>query len=399
MGFTVERSGFIQKGALITQLIKDLVANGFTPIWYDNGSISDDVEDILATKAVLEASSSVDPLYETQPWRLCIDGLVTGCRIILGTNLQILDTGICHTITGAIIPATETATATNISGLIGHNGTDSGLVSDAYLNPASPYSYRLSITDRGFAVEFFQEVMLANDRHYSFVCVQRLVDPTTGTVQVTGRCPVIALYSCDSGLTCKRIVVREIDVLAPTESAIVSAYSDYVNQVINVSKQVVLSETNQYYIIFPSGFNTPRFLYNEEMDMVAFTSSGVLSQFNDAVVNVYGRGVFGFEQGVLAPEIGDLVTDTSTGAICTVYAVNLISGSWANGDAIGTIKFYGGTGDFVHAHNFKNYHTNAPIGKINIDSQLEYRSYKAGCANIPDAEGMRMLYLVNGGGI
>lgn len=412
MGFTIERQGFLSRTALFNSLIKDFAANGFTPLFYDTGAITDTGDAITAIKAVFEAGPTVDPLHTTQPWRIMLNGLCEGGQIAVATPYQFLDDGTVYKMDGTSLVPTSSISDPTICGQIGFHNTDTGIINDAYLTHASPYSYRLSITDRGFAVEFFQQLTLEDAtgtavRKFSWVCVQRLVNPITGIVQTTGRCPVLALYSCDSGKTAKRIVVREVDIMAPTQSVVVSQYDDYVNQVVNVSKQTVLAESNQYYIIFPSGFNTARHLYNEEMDMMAYTSAGVLSQFNDAVVNVYGRGTVAFTDGGNAPNVGDVITDPVTNATGTVYKVNLVTGTWEGGNAEGNIYCYNmasttdpaSSPSFISTHDIHNATQNNKVGISELDSQLEYRSYKGGCANIPDAEGMRALYLTSGGGI
>ena len=405
-GFTTLRTGFLSRPALFTSIINDMAANGFTPKYYNLGTLSDASPDITATKAIFEASSTVDPLQSTQPWRICIDGTVPGGQILVGTSNQLLDDGTTYRITGAVVAANNVTVYTDACGLIGHAGTDKGITVDANITNASPYSYNISITDRGIAFEVFQEITFSGNRTYSWVCVQRLVDPITGNTVFTGKTPVCALYSCDSGLTAKFIVVRELDVIAPSQSVVVSEYSDYVNKVINVSKQNVLAETNQYYIIFPSGFNTARHLYNSEMDMMAYTNAGVLSQGNTALVNVYGRGSLKFNSGNTEPVLHDILKlrvpasngDAILGTVCQIV---VDSGTWETGDAAGTIYLYNLTGGaFVSTIVVDNVsHTKDGIFTVETDSQFEYRSYLGGNANIPDNEGMRCLYLTDGGGI
>jgi hypothetical protein len=424
MGFTVERSGFIRRPDIYNQIIKDLVENGFIPVYYNLGALSDPIADITATKATLIAGPSVDIMNDPsnvypcglQPWRIQIDGTLPGGQVIVATEYQLPDDGSCYTFTGTKIPATNTTITTDISGCIGRaNEDEDGLITESTIHNANPYNYILSITNRGIAIEIFQQIAVNGARRYSWFCIQRLVNPITGKIQTTGKCPVAVLYCCEaSGKHARRFYAREVDVYGPTQSQAAYVYSDYVNQVINVEKQTVLAETNQYYIIFPAGFNTNRHLYNEEMDMVAYTSAGVLSQNNDAIVNVYGRATVAFSNGSTKPLSEDLIKDPITGATGVVYEVVLTSGTWltsttdpitgtvttTGGDAKGFINVYSCSGTFVTSNPIDNVTKNlTKIAVSDLDSQLEYRSYRGGCANIPDAEGMRMLYLVSGGGI
>lgn len=421
MGFTIERRGLISKEILFTRLIKDLAINGFTPIWLNKNEITDDPSTFTSTKAVFEAGPTIDALNDPitypneedrQPWRLLLDGTVAGGQWAVGTHYQIQDDGTTIRFSmGAEIAPESTTIFADQCGNIGHAMTGmTGIVPDANLTLATPYSYRLSLTDRGMAFETWQEIAVNGVRHYSWVCVQRLVDPVSGKTQLTGHCPVVALYTSDGGKKIYQIIAREMDVIAPTQSVLVSVYADYSNQVINCFKQTVMSETNQYYVIFPAGFTSARHLYSDEMDMIAYTSAGVLSQYNDALVNVYGRAYVGFQAGKANagnPPIvlGDLIKDATTNATGVVAEIILTSGSWTANNAAGTIvvsSFQKGTNDevFKDSHNINNVtKTFSNIATCHFDSVVEYRTYKGGCSNIGDAEGMRALILVDKGGI
>ena len=422
----IERLGFIEKEKIYIAVIKDLVENGFTPIWYNHGLVSDTVSAITATKAILEAGPTVDPNFESQPWRICIDGTVTGGQFVVGTNLQLQDDGDLATFpSGIMVSASATTINSKICGLIGHANTgEVGITSDTNLSAATPYSYRLCISNRGIAIELWQEVSLSSPipqrpyplvpsdtppfdttptypsaRNYSWVCVQRLVDPVTGQIYTANSSPVMALYSVDSSKSVWKIVVREKRVLAPTLSWSADKFSDYNGQVVNIEKQIVLTDTSKYYIIFPSGFNSHRNLYNEEMDLIAYTSAGVLAEGNDAIVNVYQQGTLPFTGGIKKPNVGDKITGTQ-GCSAVVSEVRVSSGAWATSDAAGTIVVFQLVGVFINntpLHNANDGNaTFATVGSST--SQLLYRTYRGGNANINDSEGMRLLILSDEGG-
>lgn len=160
---------------------------------------------------------------------------------------------------------------------------------------------------------------MAEKEVFSALAVQRLVNPDTGTVSPSGRCPVFGLYTSygdgvdeinsngyqgDSTSISTNlhtlyeesaadqmyyIVVRELDIYAPSKRWVASYDQSYVNSIINIEKQMAVSETGAHFITFPNGFNTNRYMYLEEMDMMAFTGAQVISQFNNAKVNVYGE--------------------------------------------------------------------------------------------------------------
>jgi hypothetical protein len=422
----IERLGYIEKNKIYTDIIKDLVSNGFTPVWYNLGLITDTVATITATKAILEAGPTVDPNYASQPWRICIDGTVTGGQFVVGTNLQLQDDGDLATFpAGRMIPAAQTTIDSKICGLIGHANTgEVGITSDTNLSAATPYSYRLCISNRGIAIELWQEVSstspipqrpyplvpsdappfdttptFPSSRNYAWVCVQRLVDPVTGQIYTANSSPVMALYSVDSSKSVWKIVVREKKVLAPTLSWTADKFTDYNGQVVNIEKQIVLTDTSKYYIIFPSGFNSHRNLYNEEMDLIAYTSAGVLAEGNDAIVNVYQQGSIPFVGGKVKPNTGDKITG-SQGCSAVVSEVRVSSGDWATNDAAGTIVVFQLVGVFINSTPLYNANDNnsvfATVGSST--SQLLYRTYRGGNANINDTEGMRLLILSDEGG-
>jgi hypothetical protein len=421
----IERFGYIDKDVLYSQLISDFVDSGFELVWVNNGAITDLPGSIVATKAVLNATTVVDPLANTQPWRICIDGTVSGGQLVAATHLQIKDDGQLATFpNGVLIPANSTAINKDICGLIGHANTgDVGVTPDTFISPATPYSYRLCVANRGFSVEFWQGVSVLTpvperpypvpladgvpfdpiitfptSRNFSWVCVQRLVDPISGETYVKNNSPVVALYSMDSTKTAWKIIVRESQIIAPTLSWITSKYTEYNGQVINIEKQIVLTDTSKYYIIFPSGFNTHRHLYNEEMDLIAYTSAGVLASGNDAVVNVYKQGTIKFTGGSIAPLLGDVITG-SNGARAIILKIVLESGDWTTSDAAGTFFVHSLEGQFETLTTIAN-NLDVTISVVGtVSSQLTYRTYRGGNANINDSEGVRCLILSDDGGI
>jgi hypothetical protein len=62
-----------------------------------------------------------------------------------------------------------------------------------------PYSYRLSISDHGIAVCIWYEAQEPFGECFSWFVVQRPVHPKTGVPLLRGKCPVFCLYSLQGG--------------------------------------------------------------------------------------------------------------------------------------------------------------------------------------------------------
>lgn len=175
---------------------------------------------------------------------------------------------------------------------------------------AIPMSYRLSITDHGLALCIWPEGYDSTGDKFFWFNIQRLVNKDTGVpiigneiVGVEGKAPLMCLFSMTgSGGPYEapdisspwyhgayQFVVREFDVHAPTVP--VSATIDSADncRVINSVEQVCHFEGNKMIINMPKGFNTQRFVYPHEMDIIAYTSADVTSQFADIPVTQYGE--------------------------------------------------------------------------------------------------------------
>lgn len=96
-----------------------------------------------------------------------------------------------------------------------------------------------------------------------------------------------------------RYVVREIDVYKPSEIHYdATKHQTDSNAIINPLEQISITPENTYVISFPTGITTQRYVYaKQEMDMIAFTSAGILSEgslidvtdYQTPIINSYGR--------------------------------------------------------------------------------------------------------------
>lgn len=332
MGFTIERNNLIGFGALARSLMTDLVANGFT-------EVNSQVIDSDTQTATFKAGPTVDPLSTTQPWRIrisCVGYNQTGpqptiedqFKVYLGTSTNLPDTGPLITSTettstfaryiGHLDRSSDNMPSQLAGGQIGEEhhsiwhetGVYNFSGAQALLDrSARPLAYRLTVTSRGIAFCAWAEG--ADNTGYNFIwfVVQRPVDPTSGAVLQTGRCPVFAMWSGGGGggsqselmsqnlsynntaliSDISRFVVREVDVDVPTNRVKATIHTRDSHAVINPLKQVAIAEDNKFGVTFPHGFNTQRYFYKHDLDLLGYTSADVVSQWSNVEVTVYGE--------------------------------------------------------------------------------------------------------------
>jgi hypothetical protein len=305
MGFTVERNNIIGFGPLVRSLITDLLANGFTEA---NGATITE----STTQAVLVAGLTVDPLSATQPWRIRLGCGATqnmvqvhaGTQTNINNDGTIYTTGIGQQILEDTVGQLRRGVAADsaIQGegryVLWNNAIYDGGGLLTIPPQSKPFAYRLSITPRGIAVVAWVEGYDSDGDEFFWFVIQRPVDNNTGTVLTTGRCPVFAVWGVGTQSTTAlnpnnseiwRFTVREIDVDVPTPPKRATVHTPDAHAVINPSKQVAIAEGNQFVIKFPHGFNTQRYMYKHEVDMLAYTSADVISQWSETDVTVYGE--------------------------------------------------------------------------------------------------------------
>ena len=298
-GFTIQRSGFTRVPELFYAIITDLVANGFTQK-FPSSPVPIPVPGTPMTvfKATLEAGLTVNSLSATQPWRIQFNATAMQAGdVYVTTPLQAPDDG---TISNLDVVDSGGVTALP-SGLLNTMGRMSNSGDPApyhFLDrslritlPAQagayPMSYRLTVTSHGIALFVWEDATDNRGTQFSWVVVQRPVDHVTGTPLVTGQCPVFCVF----GLLGQpfKYIVREADVLKPTLPVPADVNGPDSRSILNSLAQVAITENNRYVITFPNGINTPRFAYTEELDLVAYTSADVVSQYSDVPITVYGE--------------------------------------------------------------------------------------------------------------
>lgn len=306
--FSVQRNGFTRVPELFHAIVNDMVANGFT-MKFPSSPLQAPVAgtDYQKFKATLEASATVDPLQASQPWRIQLDCLtIAGDQIgniYMASPLQLPNDG-----TVALLDKTDGSTTsvkmpagmlnitgaqpTSMSGTTNYSDVcfiyRADRVIDKPTANAYPMSYRLSITNHGIALAVWEDATDEDDiPQFEWFVAQRPVNHLTGAPLIVGHCPLFCLYGMKSRVG--KFVVREDDVLKPTTTVDAAIDTEDSAAIINTKQQVSITENNRYVMAFPNGLNTARFMYTEELDMIAYTSADVVSQYSDVPITAYGE--------------------------------------------------------------------------------------------------------------
>lgn len=174
---------------------------------------------------------------------------------------------------------------------------------------AVPLTYALSTSDHGVAFMMWTEARDSFGDRYHWWTVQRMVDKDTGETIVDGKSPLFCVFSMVGGGSIAGdqgdeieisdiavtehdayyFVVREADVHTPTVPVTACYDTNDSSRIINVQQQVCISEDNDLTMNMIKGMNTQRYSYPHELDMIAYISADVVSQFAEVDVQVYGE--------------------------------------------------------------------------------------------------------------
>lgn len=310
-GFYVRRSGYTHVGELMLAVIADMTQHGFVARFPDPWTPPVDATGRAAFNVVLEAGPLVDPLNldaleVKQPWRLAIRVFDKHtCAITAGSQQAVRTDGALSfsnggtTLNGPIgsiggrwtktptTPALIQPDPTKIGeGFI--NRTSRVVMNTTDLSDSYPMTYALSITPRGISLCVWEDyVSDSGGQAISWFVVQRPVDRVTGAVVTTGKAPVFAVFSVNNIIS--RLIVRESDVLRPSDAFAADVDADNSVAIINSKEQVAISEGNKYVVAFPSRLTTTRYAYTYELDMLGYTSADVVSENTDVPLLVYGE--------------------------------------------------------------------------------------------------------------
>lgn len=307
--FSIQRNGFTRVPELMYAVIADLTANGFD-MKFPSSPLQAPIEGqtYAGFKATLEATDEADPLAASQPWRIHFDcqtwtgGQIGG--VYAASPVQLPNDGTVATLDKTDGSTTSSKIGAGMLNMLGKmpttitqntSYTDTFFIArqdrvpDQATANAYPMSYRLSITEYGVGLAVWDN---ATDEDaipfHSWFVIQRPVDHATGAPLIAGHCPVFCAFGMKSKVF--KFVVREEDVLKPSIPVDATIDTEDSNRIINNVNQVAIRENGKYLLQFPNGLNTARYAYTEELDMLAFTSADVVSQFSDVKLQPYGEG-------------------------------------------------------------------------------------------------------------
>lgn len=303
----------------------------------NTGTIGNDT-----TTFTLEATSAVDPMADTQKWRIRIDSTADDLNINVATPLQLPDDGTVVTnptwyqtrtaghITGVAsgaldldpkaFPQFDPSSATLPVYKIANEKT----IERKRWNPsgttgADPMSVMVMATNHGIFISVWVEDADDQGSAWMWMNIQRPVNPKTGEIKVDKKAPLFCVYSLNGGgpvtpamdntnatftgtnppvkmtegtinpMGILKFTVRETDVSRPSDpSSAVFPHRD--NRPIMVStQQISMSEDNKYILTFPNGLHTKRHAYPDELDQIAYTSADVISEDSLVDATVYGE--------------------------------------------------------------------------------------------------------------
>ncbi|TMP46304.1 hypothetical protein CWB96_00285 [Pseudoalteromonas citrea] len=383
---TVTRDGFTDVRELVSDWLQLMLSEGYTLITRE--PITFDPNNPQPIRAVIESTTAVNLLNEKEPYRIRVnaDSEYT-CEMQIATPLQLDDDfeQAVPNLRGYVcghVGESPTTVPFNYRDVITVNKTSAAHATTHTPQPshemnvntlyfidvreftdmlrAYPMSYRMSITDRGFAFAYWVESddqSAGDSPTQSWIVLQRPVDQKSGnnlqdSDPLSSRNPIFCLYgiynkhiydtygTTSSGEVYTRdmnaevplgrteavnlqplpgiiqkFTVREKDVLKPTyaEDATLNtrdsnAWVNEVQQQTRVEYRASSETSNtgsfvlagaKYVILYPNRLNTKRFRYQHDLDMVAYTSSDVIAPQLTIKVNVYNEGAKDYEGNVI----------------------------------------------------------------------------------------------------
>lgn len=290
-GYSFHRSGFKSHVTMMKELVIDMVETGaFTSV-----TIQQAENDFLLHPKLLEDDIPFSCLLEVMPegnamlagkqysYRIMFKVEWDEARVYVAPDLQLPDTGFLTEVLGEF----EQLLGWDHVGVIGSDIGNVGIpfIDRTYLSkaaPAYPMGYVLTLTDRGFVFftyeETFDDASVWHDGSwFSWLCVQRPVDPESGEPLVSEMSPIFAAYEIKNGFGHKRnkFVVRETDVIVPTKSQPAWQFKRMENAIMPHWDAEVnyFTEDNTAKVFYPHNLNTRRYRYRHVMDLIAFSEA------------------------------------------------------------------------------------------------------------------------------
>ena len=281
-------SGTLNNTLTFFNTLMSELTNGNGVHWFTR--FKGDVNTSSETIVVLESQSAVDLLLTTDPTQKYYL-IFRGTKAIPDPTL----TGVPFSTLTVAICTNEQFTASSTTVTV----SASAPVYTVFNNNNRPttadeFTYRLSLTSRGFALGLWKNAsanILANN---FFLVIQRPVNPTNGEPKINGKAPIFYLVHQVTNLTAYFDwgIVRETDrnntnSMGTTNLTDTNAY--LFGKISMEWPQPNLFDNNSHVVKFPFGFATSRSLYMEEMDLMCLASSASFSVGQDINITMYGE--------------------------------------------------------------------------------------------------------------
>lgn len=301
-GLSFHRSGYKSHVTMLKNVVIDMVGSGA----FQSVSIQQGENDFLVHPKLLEDDVPFSCLLEIMPeanallagnkyvYRLMVKAEWNEARLYVAPPLQLPDTAFLTEVLGEY----EQLVGWDHVGVIGSDIGNTGLpfIDRTYLRkaaPAYPMSYVLTLTERGWVFftyeETFDDASVWHDGSwFSWLCVQRPVDPATGAPLISEMSPVFAAYEIKNGFghVRNKFVVRESDVNAPTKSQPAWRFKRMENAILPAADADVnyFTEDNTAKVFFPHNLNTRRYRYRHVMDLIAFSEARLFGSLQNTEI-------------------------------------------------------------------------------------------------------------------
>jgi len=340
-----------EANCLATNLLNDLLTNGFEEVAKDGPSIA------ASKKVILRPKIEVDPNWQSDPWHIYFE--VKGNAIIknpanLTQEITVADRGLYMRVGSPTQLPNIAGISTGIPEypiipqqyytLTPDQLTSAGNITNTYprVSTKTPMTYQLAIYNRGFAFVAWPQVFTEDLKFTTVFTIQRGVG-CDGSVPSTGQKPLYLVtnvsatgsqvysgsatgWNIDGPRTAWFYnVIREVDTTAPLPTwqsmtgngspsindgpgnpinqpgnyalnytpAVISDPRELLGQSLNYFptrwRTPVTNDNNEYILVFPFGLCTDRFAFSEEIDLIAVSKADAYQSEQIVPVDVYGQ--------------------------------------------------------------------------------------------------------------
>lgn len=320
--------------AMAFQIWTDMIAAGFSPLWFDGSTL------INSKKVILVPNTTIDPLWNSDRWHVYFEvrgnsrapnptapvggpfvyPTDRGLYMRIGSPAQLPESGAINTTLKEypIVPDQFYA-------LYGDQASHISLDDqNPRISIRTPMAYRLTVVPRGFVLATWTQALTEDTTKMGIVCVQRGVG-CDGTVSGTGQKPlymVTNVSATGSAITTGRdsndgprnlwfySIIREADTTQsmPNWGTSGASAGDINGYRINTNcisdplerKGVALNhfptkwptpvttDTGEYILQFPFGLCTNRFAFSDEIDLLAISKADAYQHGQEVPITVYG---------------------------------------------------------------------------------------------------------------